>query len=275
MKKIFIAFAGALMLAAPMIKADPASAPAPDLRNLLGGLAGAASSDTTASSGSGLGDMLGGVIGGLIGGKEVTVENVAGVYKYSEPAISFVSDDLLHKAGGMAASAAIKSKLQPYYQRAGMEKLEVTLCKDQTFQFELGRLKLSGTFAKDSTKTDDGNAFVFHFQAFKSFNIGSFDADLQLAGGQLIMTFDASKLITLVNGIAKLSGKSSLQSAAKLLSSYDGMRCGFALKKTGDAPATLGSPATDTDAAPAASDSVSQGSGLSGLFNAISNRRKK
>lgn len=292
MKKVFFALIGAAMLAAPSIMAEPAAAP--DLRDLLGGLGGGTAADSTATggsglggvlgqvlnggsssgssnSGSGLGDLLGGVIGGLMGGQELTAENLAGVYKYSEPAISFVSEDLLQKAGGIAAAAALKSKLQPYYQRAGMEKLQVTLSADQSFQFELGRMKISGTYEKDSTKTDDANAFVFHFQALKSFNVGKIDADLQLINGQLIMTFDASKLITLVNAIAKISGKSSLQAAAKLLGSFDGLRCGFSLKKIGDAPAS------DSSAAPAdsaATDSATPGLGLSGLFNAISNRRK-
>lgn len=46
---------------------------------------------------------------------------------------------------------------------------------------------------------------------------------------KLTLTFDASKLIKLVNAVASVSGQSSLQAAAKMLNSYDGLYAGFEL----------------------------------------------
>ena len=78
--------------------------------------------------------------------------------------------------------------------------------------------------------------FIFNFKAMKSIPVARADAYIQRVGSNLVMTFDASKLITLVNAIAKISGRATIQSAAKILNSYDGLNCGFSLTRTGDAP---------------------------------------
>lgn len=267
MKKFFIALASLLLLSAPALKAEP------DIRDLLGGLA-SGGSQNSGTSGSNTGDLIGGLISGLLGGKSLTEADLAGVYRYNEPAITFQSDNFLQKAGGAAASVVIKQKLQPYYEKVGMQNLQVTLNPDKTCEFAMGKIKLTGTFRRDSTKPDS-NTFIFNFKAMKSIPVARADADIQRSGNNLIMTFDASKLISLVNTVAKLSGRSTLQSAANILNSYDGLNCGFSLARTGDSPqgGTQQTPATTTEGATEKSDSAtSSGSGLGGLLDLI--RRK-
>ena len=65
MKKIVFAILGLFMLSAPTIKAEP------DIRDLLGNLAGGSSSSDN-STGSALGDALGGLISGLLGGGQLS-----------------------------------------------------------------------------------------------------------------------------------------------------------------------------------------------------------
>lgn len=240
---------------------------APDIRDLLGGLAGGSQS-TDNTGGNGLGDALGGLISGLIGDKQLTEADLAGEYRYNEPAISFKSDNFLQKAGGAAAAVVIKQKLQPYYEKVGMQNLRITLNADKTCEFSLGRVKLNGTFQRDSSATS-GNIFIFNFKAMKSIPVARADAEIQRVGNNLIMTFDASKLITLVNAIAKISGRTTLQSAAKVLSSYDGLNCGFSLTRTGDAPAT---PAEEKVSEK--SDSAS-GNGLGSLLDALRSKQNQ
>ena len=61
--------------------------------------------------------------------------------------------------------------------------------------------------------------------------VGKVSAHVEKVGNKLTITFDASKLITIVNSIASISGQSTLKSVASLLNSYDGLKCGFELKK--------------------------------------------
>jgi len=239
MKKFVLALMTLFAISAPAMKAEP------DIRDLLGGLAGSgASTDDSGQSGNTLGDALGNLVSGLLGGGKLSEADLAGVYKYKEPAITFKSDNLLQKAGGAAMAATIVNKLAPYYDRAGMNNLVVTMTPEKTFEFSLGRIKLSGTFEKDSTQTS-ANSFLFNFKAFGKVSAGRISADVQRTGNGLIITFDASKLLTLMNTVAKLTGKQTLQAAAKFLNSYDGLNCGFSLTKTADvAPTTGTTPST-------------------------------
>lgn len=260
MKKMFFALAALFMAAVTPMTA----APQPDITDLLGGLAGAAGGNSSSGGSSALGDAVGSLLSGLLGDKQLTEADLAGVYAYKEPAVTFQSDNFLQKAGGAVAAATIVQKIAPYYNKVGMQNLVVTLNPDKTCQFELGRIKLSGTFERDSAVTT-ANQFIFNFKAMGAIKITSMVADVQKTGNNLTMTFDASKLISLMNTIAKLSGKGTIQAAAKLLNSYDGLNCGFTLTRTGDS--AVASPTTTTTTSEQ-SDSTSNG-GLGSLLDLL------
>lgn len=270
MKKIVTALLSLLLLSAPAINASP------DIRDLLGALGSGSGSSSSESGSNALGNALGNLISGLIGDKKLSEADIAGVYKYSEPAITFKSDNFLQKAGGAAMSATIVDKLAPYYERAGMQNLVVTLEKDKTFEFALGRVKLSGTFMRDSTQ-EASNYFIFNFKALKNLSVGKIQADVQRTANGLIITFDASKLLTLVNTVARLTGKQTLQAAASFLNSYDGLNCGFSLTKTGEAsPAsTAGTSSTGSstgNSSQSADTTTTTGSPLGSLLDMLRKR---
>lgn len=283
MKKVVFALLMVLTLSSQVVKAEP------DIRDLLGGLAGGISGNSSTSSdasqsGSALGDALGGLISGLLGSGQLSEADLAGVYQYTEPAITFKSDNLLQKAGGAAMAATIVDKLAPYYERAGMNNLVVTLTPEKEFQFAIGRVKMSGTFMRDSAQTS-ANSFIFTFNALGRIGLGNVAADVQLTGNNLIITFDASKLLSLVNTIAQFSGKQSLQAAASFLNSYDGLNCGFSLSKTAEvAPsATTNAEASSSKTSQAeaiknilspsdTTTSSSTSNGLGSLLNKLKNR---
>lgn len=285
MKKIVFTLLMVLTLSTQIVKAEP------DIRDLLGGLAGGMTGNTSSDdsqSSSALGDALGGLISGLLGSGQLSEADLAGVYQYNEPAITFKSDNLLQKAGGAAMAATIVEKLAPYYERAGMKNLVVTLTPEKEFQFTIGRIKLSGTFMRDSAQTSS-NSFIFTFTALGRVGLGNVAADVQLTGNNLIITFDASKLLSLVNTIAQFSGKESLKTAASFLNSYDGLNCGFSLTKTADvAPSETSTTTTPTktDASSSLSKSeaiknlvtptdstTSTSNGLGNLLNMLKNRQ--
>lgn len=220
-----------LVLAIVMGAAAP-EAKAWDISDLFGtGSAGSTSSssdqkDKTKSGG--LGDLLSGVANALgAGSKSLTVEKLVGTWSYESPAVSFKSDNFLMKAGGAAAASQVENKLAPYYKMAGLNTLVITINADSTFTFKARLATLSGTISKDAKS---GN-FVFKFKALKKINVGSMESYIVMNGNKMDLTFDVSKLMTLLERVGNLTGNSSIKTMSALLNQYDGMTAGFTLKK--------------------------------------------
>jgi len=239
MKKIItILTLVAALLASPAVQAQNA-------RDILGSLLGGgkAATDTTtvdtvsdSSRGSGLGDLLGGLAGALgVGSKKNTAENLAGTWAYTGPAVTFKSDNLLLKAGGQAAAYAVEKKIEPYYKKAGLTALVIEMNPDSTFTMKAKKAALGGTY----TIGEDGN-IVFDFKVLKSFKVGSMQSYVKLSGkDKMTLTFDVSKLITILEKVGSLVGNSSIKALTSILTQYDGMTAGFDLKKTADTHAVL------------------------------------
>ena len=235
MKKIItlIALVAALM-AAPAVQAQNAR---DLLGSLLSGGKGNASTDSTSagsngSNGSGLGDLLGGLAGALgIGSKQNTAENLAGTWAYEGPAVTFKSDNLLLKAGGQAAAYAVEKKIEPYYKKAGLTALVIEMNPDSTFTMKANRAALGGTYSIG----EDGN-ITFDFKVLKAIKIGSMESYVKLSGkDRMTLTFDVTKLITILEKVGSLSGSSSVKALTAILTQYDGMTAGFDLRKTAGA----------------------------------------
>lgn len=194
----------------------------PDLKDLFGKIS--AGSDSTSNSGLG---ALGSLVSGLISNSDVSVASMAGTWKYSAPAICFKSDNLLKKAGGAAAATTIENKIAPYYKTAGMDKLSLEVKADSTFTMQFGRGSLKGSITKDQ----DGD-IVFQFKALGKVNVGSMKTYVTMSGSSdMSLTFDVSKLISIIKAVGSISGNSSIKSISTLLESYDGIYAGFKLKK--------------------------------------------
>lgn len=215
LKRLFVAMALVLTASAATLQAQ-------NLKDLLNGL------------GSGSDSGLGTILNNVLGKSDVTVADLQGTWTYVEPAVAFKSDNLLKKAGGAAAATTIVNKIKPYYQRVGLNKMVLTVNADSTFIMKSGMATLRG----DITKDKDGN-FTFNFKALGKVKVGKMTAIIsKTATGNISLTFDASKLIVLVERIASISNVSSLKSVSSILSSYDGLNLGFILKKTSSATGT-------------------------------------
>ncbi len=201
-----------------------ASVNAQGLKDLLNSVSGAGNS-TEKTSDSKLGGLISG-IANVLGKTNVEISDLQGDWKYVKPAVAFKSDNLLKKAGGTAAAEVIESKLAPYYQKAGMSNFTLVVNADSTFSMKLKAITLTGTLSKGT----DGN-FVFNFKALKKVNIGKLNSVITKSGNSINVTFDASKLITLVSKVASITGNSTIKTASSLLSSYDGLNAGFELHK--------------------------------------------
>lgn len=216
MKRLLLSFAMASLLLA----AAPAASASPDITDLLKGAASkiGGGDGSTALSG------LKGAVEGMIAKSDLTAADLVGDYKYSAPAVSLQSDNALQKLGGSAATGVIVDKLAPYYQKAGLTSMTATFREDGTCEFKVKKATVTGTYERN-----ESGDFTFNFKAVKKIPLGKMNAHVEKIGKKLSLTFDASKLIKLVNAVASVSGQSSLQAAAKMLNSYDGLYAGFEL----------------------------------------------
>lgn len=213
MKRIFIALVAAIGLSVPAVQAF-------DLKGLVKGAASAAG-----KSGSGVDSALG-IIGGLLGSSDVTIDQLVGTWKYERPAVAFQSDNVLKKAGGMAAAQAIEDKILPYYKMLGITDLKFTVDADGNFTFSVKNIPVKGTLEKGA----DGN-FIFHFNALGKVNLGKINAVISSSTSGIDLTFDATKVMELATKILGATGNSTLKTASSLLNSYEGLNLGVGLSK--------------------------------------------
>ena len=174
------------------------------------------------------GTAVGSVVEGLFTQSDITVEQMAGTWTATGSAVCFQSDNFLQKAGGSAAAGTIESKLDPYYKQYGLTGSVLTVQPDGTFTLKVKSFSLKGTIAKRS----DGN-FDFTFTPFGNFKLGTVKAYVEKPLNGLNVMFDASKLKSLISGVANLTGNSLAKTAGSLLDSYDGLCVGFAFSGTG------------------------------------------
>lgn len=216
MKRLLLNFAMTSLLLA----AAPAASASPDITDLLKGAASkiGGGDGSTALSG------LKGAVEGMIAKSDLTAADLVGDYKYSAPAVSLQSDNALQKLGGSAATGVIVDKLAPYYQKAGLTSMTATFREDGTCEFKVKKATVTGTYERN-----ESGDFTFNFKAVKKIPLGKMNAHVEKIGKKITLTFDASKLIKLVNAVASVSGQSSLQAAAKMLNNYDGLYAGFEL----------------------------------------------
>lgn len=201
-----------------------------DLKSLIPGDGSSSSSTTTTGSsttttGSGLADALSSFLGGVFAKSDLQVSDLAGDWKYSAPAVTFKSDNLLQKAGGAAVATQVESKLQPYYAAAGLDGLTLSIAADGSFTMKVKNIPLRGTVSKVTDSSSQAN-FVFKFA------IGKMDAYVTKTGSTtMAVMFDVSKLVTLVKAVGSLSGSSTVQAISTLLESYDGICAGYKLTR--------------------------------------------
>lgn len=188
-----------------------------DLSSLLGGGDGSSSS---------LGSKISNAVSSLIASDNFSVDDLTGTWNYQSPAVTFVSDNALQKVGGAAAATTIEEKIEPYYTKIGLTNLVLTVAEDHSFTMKAKMATLKGTVTQD-----EQGELTFNFSALKKISLGKMSAKASKAGSVLILTFDVSKLISLMEKVSAITGSSSVKALSSMLSSYDGLYLGFRLKQ--------------------------------------------
>lgn len=215
-----------------------------------------------------LGETVTNVLQGVFTKSDLTVEDIAGVWTTDGSAVSFKSDNLLQKAGGLAAAGAIEAKINPYFDQLGLNNAEMTIKDDGSFTLKAKMLTLQGTLASNGDGT-----FEFNFKAFGKVSLGKMTAYVQKAGNHVDIMFDATKLKNLTSGIASLTGISLAKTAAALLDSYEGLCVGFGMNKTGSVESTKPASSAAANDSTSATDSSSASKAAGALFDLLKGKK--
>ena len=222
--KTIIAAVFVVLLGANMANAQ-------SLSDILGKLGNATSSSQSSSSesssGSGLGGTLGNLLEGVFSSSNISVADLAGTWKSSGPAVSFQGDNFLKKAGGVAAATAIESKLDPYFSQYGLNGAVLTVDNSGNFTLTVKKIKLQGTI----TETGEKGIFNFNFKALGKVSMGSVKTYIQKTSNSMDVMFDATKMMTIMTTVAKVTNVKSLSALSSILNSYDGLCVGFKMSK--------------------------------------------
>lgn len=209
MKQIRVAVAFAVMILACSNMTNAQS-----LKDILGKLG---SGDTK--------EIVGNLLEGVFSSSNLSVQDLQGNWTATGPAVAFQGDNFLKKAGGTAASAAIETKLKPYYQKYGLTGATLTVDNSGNFQLKIKKLTLKGTISEGNEK----GIFEFNFKVAGKINLGKVKTYVQKTSRTMDVMFDASKLMALIDAVAKYSNISAAKTLSSLLNSYDGLCVGFAL----------------------------------------------
>ena len=175
------------------------------------------------SNGGTTDDLLSGITSIFSDKKVATIDDLVGEWAYTEPAVVFMSENLLKKAGGKLASSAIEKTIETQLSKVGITKgaMKMTFTRNGRFTQTIAGRRLRGTF------TIKGKEVVLKYAGEIKQLVGTTQVD----GNDLLIVMDASKMLTYLKAIGSISGNVSLKTATSLLGSMDGMLCGLRLNR--------------------------------------------
>ena len=175
------------------------------------------------SNGGTTDDLLSGITSIFSDKKVATIDDLVGEWAYTEPAVVFMSENLLKKAGGKLASSAIEKTIETQLSKVGITKgaMKMTFTRNGRFTQTIAGRRLRGTF------TIKGKEVVLKYAGEIKQLVGTTQVD----GNDLLIVMDASKMLTYLKVIGSISGNASLKTATSLLGSMDGMLCGLRLNR--------------------------------------------
>jgi hypothetical protein len=175
------------------------------------------------SNGGTTDDLLSGITSIFSDKKVATIDDLVGEWTYTEPAVVFMSENLLKKAGGKLASSAIEKTIETQLSKVGITKgaMKMTFARNGRFTQTIAGRRLRGTF------TIKGKEVVLKYAGEIKQLVGTTQVD----GNDLLIVMDASKMLTYLKAIGSISGNASLKTATSLLGSIDGMLCGLRLNR--------------------------------------------
>ena len=174
-------------------------------------------SDVLTQTGTGI---LGTILGNILGGT-TNKQTLAGTWTYYGPKVVFESENVLSQIGGQVVSSNLEKKLGTQLEKMGFKpgKSALTLGTDGNCSLALGSKTLPGTYTYDASTNKMTLTGVL--------GLASLSCTVSVQGGQLLMLFEADKLLSIATSIsAKTAG-----SLSSILQSYTGLKLGWVMTK--------------------------------------------
>ena len=186
-----------------------------DLGNVVNGVLGA-------TNNSSAGDLVSNLTTVFSSSKQAKTENIVGTWSYAEPAIVFMSDNLLTKAAAKIAANKLEKKLQSYLTQYGFKpgSFTITFNEDGTFTETLNGKKMSGKWKVVDSKLQ-----------LTMVGIKTVSIITQIDGKNMQCVTDATKLLNLFKSLGAKSTNSNIKTITSLMKSVNGMQAGITLKK--------------------------------------------
>jgi len=190
--------------------------------NVLGGLIGAATGNSSSTS-STTGSLINGILNNVIGSGTFKKEDLCHTWKYSKPGCAFTSENLLAKAGGEIAASKIENDLAKYYTKFGFNSSNTyfTFNTDGTFNAKIDGKAWNGNYTFDEkTHAIQMKGLILSMSGFAT----------KTTNG-ISLLFEQKKLLTLIKTLSKFSGSTTLNAVGSIANNYDGVRIGFEMSK--------------------------------------------
>ncbi len=158
-------------------------------------------------------------------GNNVNSSTICGEWKYVQPAVKLGSDNLLAQAGGAALSKTIGKKLNQYYEKVGIKagSCTFTFAQDSTFTAQLASRTVSG---KWSYSAQDEKVTLTVLNA-AGYQLGVFSAIVYKTEGNLVLAFQANKILSFIQAVAARVNSSTANGIANLAKNYNEVALGF------------------------------------------------
>ncbi|ERI85488.1 hypothetical protein HMPREF1981_01662 [Bacteroides pyogenes F0041] len=157
-------------------------------------------------------------------GQTSTKVDLTGTWSYESSAVEFKSENLLMKAGGMAAATMAESKLNEQLGKVGIRagQMSFTFNADSTFVSKVGGHTMKGTYSYDSSTKRVQLKFLKLLNMY---------AKVNYRPGSMELLFNSDKLLKLMTFIGSNTNNTAIRSGSSLAKNYDGMMLGFGMKK--------------------------------------------
>ena len=170
-------------------------------------------------------DILSGAVKQVVGDKATTETSLIGTWTYVGPDCQLKGDDLLKNIGGDAAGVEVEKKMEPIYEKAGLNTIQYTFNEDKTCSYTIKGKKVEGTYVFDP----EAKTITIQAGRLKVKTV----AHVVTLGSNMSFVFDANKIFSVVKTITGVTSNLNASASAinKLLEQFDGMMVGFELKK--------------------------------------------
>lgn len=150
--------------------------------------------------------------------------DMTGTWTYKSAAVEFESENLLMKAGGVAAAAAAENQLNEQLSKVGIKEgqMSFTFNADSTFTSTVGKRTIKGTYSYHAPTQQVELTYLLLLNLHAKVNCSSNSMEL---------LFNSDKLLKLLAFLGSKSSNTALKTVSSLADKYDGMMLGFELRK--------------------------------------------